>query len=141
MITPCNQERETCTSKAEGFIGLFAAVADVEIDGGAVAEEDRERAAQKSERIGDRGSGISQKTDPLTNEHLVHHVVKGRDQSSNDAGYSILQQKPSNRSSTQRVCGIFCIRRLLNLGHEGLLSKSLKSSEADDRIYYIPSDV
>lgn len=122
-----SEERETGTSKVEGFIGLFAAVADVEIDGGTVAEEDRERAAQKSERIGDRGGGISQKTDPLTYEHLVHHVVKGRDQGSNDAGYSILQQKPSNRSAAQRVCGIFLIRRRLSPGHEGLLSKFLKS--------------
>ena len=100
-----SEESETGTRKAKGFVGLPAAVADVEVDGGAVAEEDRECAAQESERIGDSSGGVSQKADPLTDEHLVHHVVEGRDQSGDNTGNGILQQKTSHRGGAQRVCG------------------------------------
>ena len=100
-----SKEREAGARKTEGFVGLPAAVADVEVDGGSVAEEDRERAAQECERVGDSSGGVSQETDPLADEHLVHHVVEGRDQSGDNAGNGILQQKASHRGGAQRVCG------------------------------------
>ena len=99
------EKRQPGAGKTEGFIGLFASVADIEVDGRPVAEEDRERPAEKSERIGDGGGGVAQKTDPLADEHLVHHVVERRDQSGDDAGNGILKQKAPHRFGAERVGG------------------------------------
>ena len=98
-----SEQGQSGAGETEGFVGLFAAVAHIEIDGRAVAEEDRERAAQECERISDGGGGIAKETDPLTNEHLIHHIVEGGDQSGDNAGNSILKQKAANRGGAQRI--------------------------------------
>ena len=99
----CRKQGETGSRKVQSFVLFPSAVADIEVHGGPVTEKQGHGTAQKGQRVGDRRSRIAQKPDPLSDEHLIDHIIEGGDQSTDDTGNSILEQEPSDRRCAQRI--------------------------------------
>jgi len=101
--TQSQQHGEGRTHVAAGFFRLFSAHGDVEVCRTANAAKQSESGGSGGQREGNVGGGVTQHTDAVADEELVHHVVQSTDQHSDDAWHRKLPQQSADFFRTQRI--------------------------------------